>query len=253
MREQGPRAGFGPLACLSLALLVLGCAERGAVASGSADAYDQARGDDAPVRRADHGHGSRPRASAGPGEAQEGASSEPRTAWAQQDHMDHSQMGHSSAGSGHERTAPGGTAMARGPETTASTAAAGAPAASLRPSDIDAPAPTSAAEALRAERLAAEMAGGAHSMHHGTYSHTDAGRESTAAAPGTGAAHHGHQPPPVAPTPGDGVHRGHDAPPASKPAPVPSHDHAGGPPVERSPRPSPRPTPSPTPHRQEHR
>lgn len=319
MREPGPRARFGPVACLSLAALALGCGERRSVASKSADAYDQARRSGAPVGKG-HGHGSSPEAGAGPGKAPEGQApseghghsdvadgqtgtgghtehsappvhatdhgahgSKPDTASetsrppaphaghgsatapTQPTDVDHAQMGHSSpSGSGHEGMAHGEGAMTPRPETASSTADAGAPAASLRANDIDAPAPTAAAEALRAERLAAEMAGG-HAMHHGTYSHTDAGRQETSAAPDPGAAHQGHQPSPVAPAPSGDVHRGHGAPagnpatkpPAPKPTPMPSNDHshhgAGGPAAKPSPRPSPQPTPSPSPHHQEHR
>ena len=321
MREPGPRARFGPVACLSLAALALGCAERRTVASKSADAYDQARRNDAPIGKG-HGHGSSPDASAGPGKAQEGKAhsegqghsaaaggqtgalghvdhgaqpvhamdhgahgSKPSTAPtsgrppkvphaghgssaapAQEVQADHSQMDHSSSsGSGHEGMAHGDGAMASRPESASTIADAGAPAASLRANDIDAPVPTATAEALRAERLAAEMAAGGHAMHHGTYSHTDAGREETSSAPDPGAAHHGHQPSPAAPAPSDDVHRGHGAPtgnpstmpPASKPAPMPSNEHshhgAGRPATKPSPRPSPQPTPSPSAHHQEHR
>jgi hypothetical protein len=262
MREQGPRATLGPLACVSLAALALGCADRRTVAGKSADAYDLALRSDAPAGKG-HGHGSSPDGSSGPGKAQEeahgeaaghsAAGSRPSAASGPGRRPDVPHAGHGSSAappqetSGHAGMAHHDEPIALQPEAASSTAVAGAPAASLRADDLDAPVPTAAAEALRAERLAAEMAEGAHSMHHGTYSHTDAGRESTDSAP----------------APSDDVHRGHDVPPvstkppASGPAPVPAHDHshhgAASPAPKPSPRPTPRPTPSPAPHHQEHR
>ena len=72
------------------------------------------------------------------------------------------------------------------------------PAAVLQPDALDAPAQTSVEDAARAAAMAEQMAGGAHHMSHGSYTHVDAGRvpatspvhrESSASSPSS---HSGH-------------------------------------------------------------
>jgi hypothetical protein len=75
---------------------------------------------------------------------------------------------------------------------------------SLDPDALDRPAETSVREAERAAALASAMAG--HAMSHGTYSHTDAGRDNART--------------PVPPT--VDPHAGHAMPPS--PAPVPKEN-----------------------------
>jgi hypothetical protein len=165
--------------------------------------------------------------------------------------VDHSKMDH--AAMGHQMSPPA-------PEPPIAAAQPGQPAASLRGSELDAPAEIAVREAERAAALAKEMASGGHSMMHPglPYQQTDAGRDSV-----TPPAHDHAVPEPK--QPGD-PHRMHQAPsPQSKrpparsspsPTPDPRHmrqkpspppdPHAGHKPA--SPRPSPSPTPTPRRH-----
>jgi len=112
------------------------------------------------------------------------------------------------------------------PERPATVAAPGQPATTLRPDEIDSPAPTAVREAARSAAMAMEMAGGGgHGMQHGTYRQIDAGRDDVTPPPQGG--HEGHQAAPTTPDP----HSMHAAPASPKPAA----------------KPSPRPTPSPRP------
>lgn len=80
-----------------------------------------------------------------------------------------------------------GHAASAGPATRAAQPSAGVPpgepAAVLKSDPLDAPAPTSVEDAARAAAMASEMAGGAHHMSHGSYSHLDAGRPSPRPTP----------------------------------------------------------------------
>ena len=113
--------------------------------------------------------------------------------------MDHSKMGHEgptpAAGVDHSSMPgmqhPSGAAAPTGahamagmdhampspkPEPVSQTATPGQLAATLRGSEIDAPAPTSVDDAARSAAMAKEMADG-HAMSHGSYRQLDAGRD----------------------------------------------------------------------------
>ena len=105
------------------------------------------------------------------------------------------------------------------PEPAAAIAQPGQPAATLRPGDLDGPAPTSVREAARSAEMAQSMASGGHGMAHGTYSQTDAGRDDVAPSGGSmSPAHGGHAPgtPPAA-----DPHQMH-AVPVPRPTPSPA-------------------------------
>jgi hypothetical protein len=136
------------------------------------------------------GHGAHAAPAAG------GTPSRPGSATAGMDHSkmpDHSGMA----------PAPGMAMPPPRPEPASATATPGQPAATLRRDALDGPASTSAGDAARSAAIAAEMAAGGHAMQHGTYTQTDAGRDSVAPAPGAG-------------------HEGHPAAPPSRPRPSPS-------------------------------
>jgi hypothetical protein len=146
--------------------------------------------------------------------------------------IDHSRMGHAQSVSPRESSTAGPTEPAASmagmdhsamgamtappprPEPGAASAAPGQPALTLRPDELDRPAPTSLEDAKRAESMNAEMAGGHGHMGHGTYRHLDAGRE---VAPAGG--HESHQTPKARPSPKSDPkgHEGHQPP--SQPPP----------------------------------
>jgi hypothetical protein len=129
-------------------------------------------------------------------------------------------------------------------DRAAATAAAGQPAATLRPDAVDTPAPTAVREAARAAGLAAD-AGGHH--HHGSYRQLDAGRDDV--APDSGPGREDRQTPVRPQAGGGGAHEGHGVPPPAA-SPPGAHDHRQH---GAAPPPTPRPTPTPTPRPQEHR
>jgi len=92
------------------------------------------------------------------------------------------------------------------PEPASATAMPGQPAATLRTDALDGPASTSSGDAARSAAIAAEVTSGGHAMSHGTYTQTDAGRDSVAPAPGAG-------------------HEGHQAAPRPSPSPRNEEDH----------------------------
>ena len=116
--------------------------------------------------------------------------------------MDHSKM---SGMAGMEMPPPR-------PEPLSATATPGQPAATLRPDDIDRPSPSALEDAARSAAMAAEMAGGAHSMSHGAYQHVDADRVSDISAPGS------KQAPKPKPSPTPHSHHDPLTPPAADPA-----------------------------------
>ena len=116
--------------------------------------------------------------------------------------MDHSKM---SGMAGMEMPPPR-------PEPLSATATPGQPAATLRPDDIDRPSPSALEEAARSAAMAAEMAGGAHSMSHSPYQHVDADRVSDMPASGS------KQAPKPKPSPTPHSHHDPLTPPAADPA-----------------------------------
>lgn len=157
--------------------------------------------------------------------------------------LDHSKMDHARTTTQQRPAMP----MAPpAPEPQSRTAAPGQPAATLRPDEIDAPAPTSISEAERSAAMAKEMAGG-HGMKHGApYRQLDAGREDTGS------------PPQAKPAPRPDPHQMHrtpPAPPSKSTAPLAAPSPRASPAADphelhkapASPRPSPTPRPTPTP------
>jgi hypothetical protein len=141
------------------------------------------------------------------------------------------------------------------PERPVAVAAPGQPAATLRPDEIDSPAPTAIREAERAAAMAMEMAGeGGHGMQHGVYRQIDAGREDVTPPPQGG--HEGHQvtpPPPALSADPHGAHAApRPAPQTAPPTPDPHSMHAAPASPKPAAKPSPRPTPSPRP-KEDHR
>ena len=126
------------------------------------------------------------------------------------------------------------------PEPASVSAQPGQPAATLSVGDLDGPAPTAVRDAARSAAMAQEMAGGHGGMTHGTYSQTDAGRETVAPSGGTVAPGHGAHTP-EAPAPMADPHQMHSAPAQPRPKPSP----AASPSPKRSPA---QPTPAADPH-----
>jgi hypothetical protein len=148
------------------------------------------------------------------------------------------------------------------PERPVAVAVPGQPSATLRPDEIDSPAPTAVREAARAATMAMEMAGGSgHGMQHGVYRQIDAGREDVTPPPKGG--HGDHQPAPSLPSSSADPHRQHAVPappatpssagghqhaaPRTAPAPDPRSMHATPATPKPTAQPSPRATPSPRP------
>jgi len=128
--------------------------------------------------------------------------------------MDHSRMGHAATAQPHGAPLPPPS-----PEPASAVASPGQASATLRTDAIDGPVPTSVGDAARSAAVAAEAAAGGHGMSHGTYTQTDAGRDSH--APPSGAGHEGHEAAPQPkPSPGADPHRMH-APPSPRPSPSP--------------------------------
>ncbi len=223
------------LLSVSVSLIVAaGCGGRDSAASRSAAEFDrtQQEGGDAATKEGAHGgHGG--------GEGPQADDAEAKDAGGMAG-MGHSNMpgmkpaggtrtqGGAMAGMDHSNM-PGMTMAPPLPETPAVSAQPGQPAATLRIGDLDVPAPTSVRDAARSAAMAQEMAGGHGGMTHGTYSQTDAGRETVAPSGGTMA-------------PG---HEGH-SPGASPTQPRPTPSPAAGPSPKRSPA---QPTPAADPHR----
>jgi hypothetical protein len=159
--------------------------------------------------------------------------------------MDHSRM----PGMDHSTMAgrPGMATAPPTPERPAVVAAPGQPATTLRPDEIDSPAPTAVREAARSAEMAMQMPGGGHGVQHGTYRQIDAGRDDVTPPPQS--SHEGHQAAPPPPPSAD-PHQMHAAPAGPRPVPQtarPTPDPHGRHAAPASPKPAAKPSPRPTP------
>lgn len=227
----GPARGTRPAIAGGVLLLLVvaaGCGGRDSAASRSAAEFDRAQqqGDTAATTGGAHG------GHAGGQEPADGGEAEDPAGMAG---MDHSNMPGMQPSGG--ATTQGGGAMAGMdhsnmpsmkmapplPERPSVSAQPGQTAATLRPSDLDLPAPTSVRDAARSAAMAQEMAGGGHGgMTHGVYSQTDAGRDTITPSGGTTAPAHGGGHSPGAASPTTDPHQMHSAPAQPRPSPSPA-------------------------------
>jgi hypothetical protein len=241
--DPAPRAVAGGV--LLLLVVSAGCGGGDSTASKSAAEFDRAQskgGADVTTGSAHGGHG---------GDDDSPTDRAEADASAETAGMDHSNMpgmkpaggtptqGGLMAGMDHSNMRGMATALPI-PEKPAVSAQPGQPEATLRPGDLDRPAPTSLRDAARAAAMTQEMAGVHRGMVHGTYSQTDAGRDEVPVTSPKGKDRGGSASPQ-----GHAAQTGHEshgavATPAQPVAPDP---HAG----HRTPAPQPTPTPSPSP------
>jgi len=276
------------LLSVSVSLIVaVGCGGRDSAASKSAAEFDRAQQQGGTAATTDAAHGGHRAGQESPAGGAETKNGEEKNGeeMAGMDHsntpgmkpakgappaggsmagMDHSNMpgmkpargaapaGGSMAGMDHSNM-PGMTMAPPVPEPASVSAQPGQPAATLSVGDLDGPAPTSMRDAARSAAMAQEMAGGHGGMTHGTYSQTDAGRETIAPSGGTMApGHGGHTPEASAPV--ADPHQMHSAPAQPRPSPSPAAATTPRPPQPNPPADphsmhgqpaSPRPRPSP--------
>lgn len=198
-KRTWPAAAFaGGLAAF---VALAGCGKEPSVASRSAAAFREAQKTGETPGGGAHGHGALTPGGEHemPGSAPESGSAAGHSGMAMEG-MDHSKM------KGMEHSGMAMESMDTSAEPKAVSASSGQPAMTLRPDALDAPAPTSEADAQRSAEMSEEMKGmggmGGHGM--GTYRQVDAGR-----GPGAyegsekqipGAEPHHHAPPPPPPS-----------------------------------------------------
>lgn len=181
----GPARGAIVGAVLLLLVVAAGCGGRESAASRSAAEFDRAQqngGTAATTGGAHGGHGGDQGPHAGATESKDTAG------MAGMDHANMPGMKPAGAATTHggamtgmdHANMPGMASAPPLPERRSVSAQPGQPAATLHPGDLDGPAPTSVSDAARSAAMAQEMAGGGHGMDHGSYSQTDAGRDSVA-------------------------------------------------------------------------
>lgn len=244
-RMVSPSALVG--GAVTLLAIAVSCGENRTTASRSAAAYDEAqrKGGASPAGEGGQAPGGAPGAAGSHGEHQS-PSAAGRLQAPGMDHartgMDHSRSeggaapgqlhaGHSPQAAGQpgamDHAAMGHSATPRTPlpppepEPSSRTAPPGQPAATLQPDALDGPVATSVSDASRAAAMAAEMAAGGHAMQHGSYTHTDAGREGVVPtqAPGSAPAT-----PRTPPSPAAGHQHGGQTAPQPKPSPSPRNE-----------------------------